>query len=212
MGKDKKKYYVVWKGRKTGVFETWNECLTQIHGFPDAVYKSFKTRQLAEEAFKSESDKFIGKDIFESELSEEQIKLLGEPIQESISVDGAWNTFTGIVEYQGVETHSGKVLFKAGPFEDGTNNIVEFLSIVHALAYCKQNNLTLPIYSDSRNAIGWVRNKTQKTNHKQSEKNKKLFDMLDRAVKWLNSNEYQNEILKWETRAWGENPADFGRK
>lgn len=212
MSKQKQKYYVVWKGRKTGIFETWAECTDQIHGFPDAVYKSFKTRHLAEEAYKSESEKFIGKDIFESELSEEQIKLLGEPILESISVDGAWNTFTGVVEYQGVETKTGKALFKVGPFEDGTNNIVEFLSIVHALAYCKQHGLTIPIYSDSRNAIGWVKNKTQKTNHHRSEKNTKLFDLLDRAVKWLNENEYPNKILKWETRAWGENPADFGRK
>lgn len=212
MGKKKQKYYVVWKGRKTGVFETWEECAQQIHGFTDAIYKSFKTRQLAEEAFKSESEKFIGKDIFESELSEEQIKLLGEPILESISVDGAWDTFTGVVEYQGVETKTGKVLFKAGPFEDGTNNIVEFLSIVHALAYCKQHSLAIPIYSDSRNAIGWVNNKTQKTNHQKSEKNGKLFELLERAVKWLKENEYQNKVLKWETKAWGENPADFGRK
>ncbi len=212
MVKQKQKYYVVWKGRQTGVFETWAECTAQIHGFPAAVYKSFNTRQLAEEAFMSESNKFIGKDIFESELTEEQIKLLGDPILESISVDGAWNTFTGVVEYQGVETKTGNVLFRVGPLEDGTNNIVEFLSIVHALAYCKQHDLTIPIYSDSRNAIGWVKNKTQKTNHQKSERNKKLFDLLDRAVKWLNEKEYPNEILKWETKAWGENPADFGRK
>lgn len=212
MAKPKQKYYVVWKGRKTGIFNTWAECTNQIHGFPDAIYKSFKTLQAAEEAFKSDSNNYIGQDIFDSELSEEQIKLLGDPILESISVDGAWNTFTGVVEYQGVETKTQKVLFRAGPFEDGTNNIVEFLSIVHALAYCKQKNLSLPIYSDSRNAIGWVKNKTQKTNHQQSEKNKKLFELLDRAVKWLNENEYSNEILKWETKAWGENPADFGRK
>ena len=95
MAKRKQKFYVVWKGRKTGIFESWEECTAQIHGFNEAVYKSFKSRHLAEEAFKSESDKFIGQDIFESELSEEQIKLLGDPIMESISVDGAWNTFTG---------------------------------------------------------------------------------------------------------------------
>ncbi len=212
MAKQKQKYYVVWKGRKTGVFETWNECTEQIHGFPDAVYKSFKTKQLAEEAFKSNSSEFIGKDIFETELTEDQLALIGDPIKESISVDGAWNTFTGEVEYQGVETGTGKVLFRVGPFEDGTNNIVEFLGIVHALAYCKQQSLKLPIYSDSRNAIKWVKNKEQKTNHEKSEKNIKLFDMLDRAVKWLKENDYPNSILKWETKAWGENPADFGRK
>lgn len=208
----KKKYYVVWVGRQTGIFETWEDCNEQIFGYPKAVYKSFKTKELAEQALNSSSKEFIGKDIFETELTEEQLKKIGDPIKDSISVDGAWNTTTGIVEYQGVHTETGKVLFKAGPFEDGTNNIVEFLAIVHALAYCKEKEIKLPIYSDSRNAIGWVRDKEARTNHEKSDKNIKLFELIDRAIKWLNENTYKNEILKWETRAWGENPADFGRK
>lgn len=208
----KSKFYVVWVGRQTGVFETWDECKAQIFEYPKAVYKSFKTRQLAEQAFGSSSQEFIGKDLFETELTEDQLKLIGDPIDESMSVDGAWNTSTGIVEYQGVHTKTKKVFFKMGPFEDGTNNIVEFLGIVHGLAYCKQHKLSLPIYSDSRNAIGWVRDKNARTNHPRSPKNEKLFNLIDRAIKWLNENEYENKVLKWETKAWGENPADFGRK
>lgn len=208
----KQKFYVVWKGRKTGIFESWDDCKTQINGFADAQYKSFKTRALAEEAFKSDPTKFIGQDIFESELTEEQIKLIGNPILDSISVDAAWNTFSGVVEYQGVNTKTREKLFSQGPFEDGTINIVEFLAIVHALAYCKQYNISIPIYSDSRNAIKWVKEKEVKTLHVQNEKNKKLFDLIDRAITWLNNNEYTNQILKWETKAWGENPADFDRK
>jgi ribonuclease HI len=208
----KQKFYVVWKGRQIGIFANWDECNTQIHGYAGAVYKSFKTRQLAEAAYNSNSNDFIGKDIFETELTEEQLKLIGDPFLESISVDGAWNTSSGVVEYQGVDTATCKVLFRAGPFEDGTNNIVEFLAIVHALAYCKQNGLDVPIYSDSRNAIGWVKDKEARTNHDRSERNEKLFQLIDRALSWINKNEYPNKILKWETKAWGENPADFGRK
>ncbi|MDA3613943.1 ribonuclease H1 domain-containing protein [Polluticaenibacter yanchengensis] len=208
----KKKYYVVWVGRQSGIFESWEDCSEQVSGYPKAVYKSFKTKELAEQAFKSESKEFIGKDIVETELTSEQIALIGEPIKDSISVDGAWNTETGVVEYQGVHTAKGNTLFKVGPMEDGTNNIVEFLAIVHALAYCKQQNLKLPIYSDSRNAIGWVKNKQARTKLDRSDKNEKLFELIDRAIKWLKENEYDNLILKWETKAWGENPADFGRK
>jgi ribonuclease HI len=208
----KQKFYVVWKGRQIGVFGSWEECNAQIHGYAGAVYKSFKTRQLAEAAFSSNSNDFIGKDFFESELTKEELTLIGHPVLESISVDAAWNTTSGKVEYQGVDTATRKVLFKAGPFEDGTINIVEFLCIVHALAYCKQNGLVVPIYSDSRNAIGWVRDKEVRTSHLRSEKNEKLFQLIDRALNWLNTNEYPNKILKWETRAWGGNPADFGRK
>ena len=208
----KQKYYVVWKGRQLGIFESWEECNTQIFGFKDAVYKSFKSRQLAEEAFKGTSKDFIGKDIFETDLTKEQLILIGDPIQNSIAVDGAWNTTNGQVEYKGVISKTKEVIFKEGPFEDGTINIVEFLAIVHALAYCKQKKLTLPIYSDSRNAIAWVQDKEARTLHERSEKNKKLFELIDRAIKWLNENEFKNKILKWETKAWGENPADFGRK
>jgi ribonuclease HI len=181
----KSKFYVVWKGRQTGIFESWKDCNAQIFQFPKAVYKSFKTQRLAEQAFKSSWWEYIGKNIFETELTEEQLKLVGDPIEESISVDGAWNTGTGVVEYQGVHTKTKEVIFKMGPFEDGTNNIVEFLGIVHALAHCKRNKITLPIYSDSRNAIGWVRDKEARTNHDRRDKNKKLFELIDRAIKWL---------------------------
>lgn len=208
----KNKFYVVWVGRKIGVFDTWDKCHEQTSGFPKAVYKSFKTKELAEQAFNSSSKEFIGKDIFETELTEEQHAKIGEPLDESISVDGAWNTATGVVEYQGVHTGTRKVLFKAGPFEDGTNNIVEFLAIVHALAHCKKNDIKHPIYSDSLNAIAWVRDKEARTKHDKNDKNIKLFELIDRAIKWLKENTYENEILKWETKAWGENPADFGRK
>jgi ribonuclease HI len=207
----KKKFYVVWKGRQTGIFETWEECKTQIHEFPRAVYKSYNTRELAEEAFKKEKT-FYRRNMINHELTEDKVKLIGAPILESISVDGAWNTSTGDVEYKGVDTATIKELFRVGPLEDGTNNIVEFLGIVHALAYCKKNDLTLPIYSDSRNAIAWVKDKQARTNHKRSDRNEYLFQLIDRALKWLNENEYSNKILKWETRTWGENPADFGRK
>jgi len=208
----KQKYYVVWKGRKTGIFNTWDECNEQVMGFKDAVFKSFKTKELAEHAFTCSSNNFIGIDIFECELTEEQLKLIGEPILESISVDGAWNTATGVIEYQGVETKTKQILFKQGPFEDGTNNIAEFLGLVHALAYCKKKNLSHPIYSDSTTAISWVRDKQARTDHPKSDKNIKLFELIDRAINWLTENEYKNQILKWETKAWGEIPADFGRK
>ena len=206
------KFYVVWKGRQTGVFETWDDCKLQTEKFPKAVYKSFKTRQLAEQAFKDGWWEYIGKDIIETELTEEQLLLVGKAVEESISVDGAWNTITGVVEYQGVYTKTKAPIFKVGPLEDGTINIVEFLGIVHALAHCKKHNIVLPIYSDSRNAIGWVRDKEARTNHKRSDKNTKIFELLDRAIKWLKENEYENQVLKWETKGWGENPADFGRK
>lgn len=208
----KPKFYVVWQGRETGVFTSWDDCKAQTNGFEGAVFKSFDSKILAEEAFKNPSEQYVGKNKNVNALSKEALAFIGDPIEDAIAVDGAWNTTTGMVEYQGVYIKTGEVLFHVGPLEDGTNNIVEFLAIVHALALSKQWHWKVPIYSDSKIALGWVTEKKARTNHPPSDKNKKLFEMLARAEKWLQNNTYENELLKWETKAWGENPADFGRK
>lgn len=207
------KYYVVWKGRETGVFSSWEDCKAQTNGFDGAVFKSFESREFAEEAYKNSSQLYVGQQKkIVNKLSKEELERIGIPIEDAIAVDGAWDNTTGLVEYQGVYIKTGEVLFHVGPLEDGTINMVEFLAIVHALALCKQWHWTIPIYSDSKIALGWINEKKARTNHSLSEKNKKLFEMLARVEKWLKSNTYENELLKWETKAWGENPADFGRK
>jgi len=58
----------------------------------------------------------------------------------------------------------------------------------------------------------WTKDKKVKTKLEKSKLNTHLFDLITRAVNWLNTNEYKNKILKWETAYWGEIPADFGRK
>ena len=208
----KQKYYVVWKGREIGVFENWDECKSHIEGYQGAVYKSFTTKEAAIDAFGSNSSLYIGKVIFNSELSEKELQKIGSPILESISVDGAWNTSTGLIEYQGVYTRNKEIVFKQGPFYDGTNNVAEFLAIVHALAYCKSKEILLPIYSDSKNAISWVNAKKARTKLLQTSRNSILFELMSRAESWLKENKYESAVLKWETKAWGENPADFNRK
>jgi ribonuclease HI len=118
----------------------------------------------------------------------------------------------GPVEYRGVELTTGAELFRLGPYKNGTNNIGEFLAIVQALMMLEKEGKPTPIYSDSVNAILWVKAKKCRTNHLQDASNKALFDLIARAEDWLNTHAYANPILKWETDDWGENPADFGRK
>jgi ribonuclease HI len=207
----KQKYYVVWQGRSNGIYETWDDCRKQIDGFAGAIYKSFVSKNKAIEAYNGNSNLYIGNKQLDFHIYDD-LGDIGLPIRESISVDGAWNTANGLIEYQGVHTTTKEILFKQGPFHDGTNNIAEFLAIVHALAYCKSNNFSVPIYSDSRNAIGWIKIKKAKTKLTPSSNNSIIFDLLHRAEAWLHQNEYENKILKWETKFWGENPADFGRK
>lgn len=207
----KKHFYVVWVGKKPGIYKSWNECNKQIKNFPGAKYKGFVTEEMAKRAYENQSE-FFGKKVVESSLTAAQLDAIGKPITQSIAVDGAGNNKTGTVEYQGVFTETGTLLFHKGPFKGGTNNIVEFLALVHALAYSKKHKLNYPIYSDSRTAMSWVRKKKANTKVEITQENLEIIGLVRRAESWLQENTWTNPILKWETKAWGEIPADFGRK
>lgn len=209
--KSGKKFYTVWRGNETGVFDSWKACQKAIDGYPGAIYKSFPNEEEAWQAFDDNYANHIGKGK-QKKPTPEQLKQYGKPVMDSISVDAACNGKTGRIEYQGVDTLSGAVFFKMGPFEKGSNNIGEFLAIVHALAWCKKHQIERPIYTDSNTALTWVKNKKTKTKVTPTAENAPLFDLIKRAENWLSNNTWKNAILKWHTEAWGEIPADFGRK
>jgi len=208
----KKKFYVIWKGHKTGIFTSWNVCKKHITDFKGVQYKSFASKEMAETAFKGNYEDYIGRDTKKIQLSSEELKLIGKPVVPSLSVDAACSGNPGKMEYRGVDTKTKKQFFIQGPFDKGTNNIGEFLALVHGLSLLKQKNSTLPIYSDSKIAMSWVKKGQCRTNLQITLENKPLFDLIKRAEKWLKENNYSTQILKWETKAWGEIPADFGRK
>ena len=204
----KKKYYVVWKGYSPGIYSNWEECKAQVFGYEKAKYKSFSSFEEAKEAFAENPWKYLNskKTSKTSALSNKEI------IKDSIAVDAACSGNPGLMEYRGVYVGDESEIFHVGPLEDGTNNIGEFLAIVHALALLKNKGKVTPIYSDSVNAIKWVERKKCNTKLKQTGKNSAIFDMIERAEKWLHQNQFANQILKWDTKKWGEIPADFGRK
>lgn len=209
----KQKYYVVWNGKKTGVFDSWEACKEQVDGVENAQYKSFSTRKEAEKAYRKKYSDYKGKTRKKKELSAAEKAKYGDPILKSLSVDAACSGNPGILEYRGVLTDSKKEVFKQGPFKNGTNNIGEFLALVHGISLLKSKKLhNYPIYSDSKIAISWVQKKQCRTNVVFDEKNRELLELIKRAEQWLHRNSFQNPILKWETKAWGEIPADFGRK
>lgn len=209
----KSKFYVVWKGRKTGVFTKWNVCKQQIDGFEGAQYKSFANLEEAEIASKGNYKDYKGKDTQKPVLSASEKLQFGTPILESIAVDAACAGNPGIMEYRGVLTHNKQEIFRKGPFKNGTNNVGEFLALVHGIALLKSKNQEkLPIYSDSKIAISWIRQKKCKTKLDFDHSNQELKILIERAENWLQQNTFKNPILKWETKAWGEIPADFGRK
>lgn len=206
-----KKYYVVWEGQRPGIYDNWTDCKLQTAGYPNARYKSFKSKAEAEDAYQSSSADHIKSKSRSARVT----KLIDKAavVWNSISVDAACSGNPGLMEYRGVDTETGDQIFHQGPFKQGTNNIGEFLGLVHALALLqKKKQFDLPIYTDSRTALAWVRNKKVKTTLKQTRNNKILFELMRRAIDWLKTNTYRNQILKWDTKNWGEIPADFGRK
>ncbi|HXL00402.1 MAG: ribonuclease H family protein [Dysgonamonadaceae bacterium] len=205
----KQKFYVVWQGRKPGIYTSWKECEAQVSGFENAQYKAFDSMVEAEKAFSENPWKYFNikkKEHKQTSFSSNRI------MKESVAVDAACSGNPGKMEYRGVYVATGEEIFHFGPLEGGTNNIGEFLGIVHALALLKQQNSPIPVYSDSNNAIKWVKNKKCNTKLKPTNENKYLFEVISRAEKWLAENDYSNPVIKWETDKWGEIPADFGRK
>ncbi len=209
----KKKYYVVWEGNKPGIYDSWTDCQLQIKGYPGAKYKAFKSREEAEAAFRVAftghiSSKAPGTAPKKTAVSEEARK---EIVWDSISVDAACSGNPGVMEYQGVDTATKSQIFHK-KFSLGTNNIGEFLALVHALALLKQEGKDTPVYTDSKIAMGWVKRKKAKTQLVRNAKTELLHTLITRAEAWLKNNTYKNPILKWDTERWGEIPADFGRK
>lgn len=212
MAKKKQKFYVVWYGHRTGVFPTWDDCKAAIKGVKGAQYKAFLTFAEAKTAYQREYADYVGKNTKKKTLSKEELLRIGKPNLYTIAVDAASSGNPGTMEYRGVDTQTHKQLFHQGPFLQGTNNVGEFLALVHGLAFLKQHESDRNIYSDSKIAIGWVKRKKCNTKLKRAAKNKKVFDLVARAENWLKNNSYSTVIIKWETKAWGEIPADFGRK
>ena len=223
----KSKFYVVWHGVEPGIYTDWDTCKQQINGFDGAIYKSFSTREEAEEAYNSSPYIYIArtKKNADDKVAVNGSQIVAPPTNrtdtvlplplevqaEALAVDAACSGNPGPMEYRGVYLRTGQVIFHFGPVH-GTNNIGEFLAIVHALALMKQKGINMPIYSDSRNAILWVKQKKCKTKLERTPRTEELYQLIERAEKWLKENKYTTPILKWDTSRWGEVPADFGRK
>ena len=222
----KQKYYVVWQGKKPGIYTDWDECREQVHGVVGAQYKGFDTMAEAEAASRLPYSSVVTSGApRETRISSTSgILIIDEngmtavkpgtdnpPILDALAVDAACSGNPGVMEYQGIYIPTRTRVFHYRA-EKGTNNIGEFLAIVHGLSYLKKHHLNQIMYSDSVNAINWVRQKQCKSKLPEDASTAELWDYIHRAEKWLRTNSYTTEIRKWDTDRWGEIPADFGRK
>ena len=210
MAKQKAKFYVVWQGREAGIYDSWAACEAQVKGVA-ARYKAFATREEAETALAADPKDYITHKP--KPLQCDPIaSSLNTPILPALAVDAACSGNPGLMEFRGVIADTGTQVFHRGPYADGTNNIGEFLAIVLGLAYLKLHNLPWVLYSDSKTAISWVRQRQCKTKIEWNTRNQDLLLAVRAAEKWLHENTWTTQIYKWDTEHWGEIPADFGRK
>jgi ribonuclease HI len=162
-----KKYYVVWEGRKKGIFTTWADCKAQVDKFAGAKYKSFPTLDDAEHAFAGNAGTKASKPQALKKthkgktppLSEEQIREM--PFDFKIFTDGACEPNPG-------EAGSGIAVYESntlaglwyGIYEaSGTNNTAELNGLNQALLIAKEKiaeDHTVAIYCDSKYSIQCV--------------------------------------------------------
>jgi ribonuclease HI len=221
----KQKYYVVWQGKQPGIYTDWDECKEQVQGVQGAQYKSFDTQAEAEAAIKLPYSSIVSRNIPNTQSTQKNPILtidengmtairpdaVNPPVLDALAVDAACSGNPGVMEYQGIYIPTRtRVFHYQAP--KGTNNIGEFLAIVHGLSYLKKHHLNQIIYSDSVNAISWVRQKQCKSKLAVDASTAELWDYVHRAENWLKTNSFTTEIRKWDTDRWGEIPADFGRK
>lgn len=216
-------FYGVWIGKTIGVYDNWDECKEQVNKFPGAIYSKLKSTNKKdalsefEELKKEKVDNNIDKNKAKNENStweEKKKENKGKPIEGVLTVDGASNGKN--CEFQAVWYPSGEKAFISKVFEGGTNNIAEFLGLVLAVKHLKDKGLPLIVYTDSITAMSWFRDKKANTTARATGKiTDELENLLTKSEMFLKQNHElmkQVKVLKWETKEWGEIPADFGRK
>ena len=197
------KYYVIREWKQTWIFTSRDECKDFVVWVKWAKYKSFKTLAEAEEALEKWFEPYYTKEKrFEKDIPFEK---------NSIAVDAACSHNPWMTEYQWIDLTTWQQIFheKLGEW---TNNIWEFLALVHWLSYLKKLNSDKAIYSDSKRAIKRVSEWKCKTNLTKTPENEQIFNLVKRAEKRLAENKYSTKILKRKTEDRWEIPADFGRK
>jgi ribonuclease HI len=209
MWKSEKKFYIVRKWKKIWIFDSRDECKESVNWYSDAKYKWFSNREEAEIALQEWWEKYYEvKNITKKEkVNSEDIPFFAE----SIAVDAACSGNPWEMEYRGIDLQNWDEIFHE-KFKIWTNNIGEFLAIVHGLKYLWDDNRV--IYSDSRIAMSWISQWKCKTqiNADQNPDFWITLKAIEWAENWLKENWIKHKILKWNTEDWWEIPADFGRK
>ena len=139
------KYYAVKKGRKTGIFTSWDECKEQVHGFLDAEYKSFSSEEDA-------NNYLLDKKV---EVSSDVTKAY---------VDGSFNEKTNEYSFGVVLLHEGQEIhfkksFPQDELSSMRNVAGEIKGAGFIILYCLNIGIKkLVVYHDYEGVSKWYQN------------------------------------------------------
>ncbi|MBR1772987.1 MAG: ribonuclease H family protein [Eubacterium sp.] len=151
------KYYAVRKGLVPGIYNSWEECKNNVHGFPGAEYKSFKTLE--------EAKAYLGDISSDTEkASQDLVEYLSSKMTSSAIayVDGSYNVATGEYAYGMLIFHAGKLYEECKSFDDpemsSMRNVAgEIQGAARAMAYSVENGIdSLDIYYDYAGIEKWA--------------------------------------------------------
>lgn len=144
-----KKYYAVKAGRKTGVFESWDECKSAVSGFSGAAYKSFTNR---EDAI----------DFVNGSAKSQKAQNREEKQSEAFAyVDGSYDDTTKSYSYGMVMMHGEDELhffkkFEKDDMSDMRNVAGEIEGSMAAMKYCIENGIkSISIFYDYEGIQKW---------------------------------------------------------
>jgi len=212
------KYYVVRNGKKKWIFDSWDETKVIVEWFQNAKYKSFDDYDIAKKSFDMWYDVFFGQRDKKVKKDKKEIIKNKKILTPSICVDASCMGNPGNLQYQIVDTGNLCNIYKSPIFEHWTQNIWEYMAIVHWMMILSENDFYKKykiIYSDSNTAISWIVNKKPKTSLIRDIYNIKLKNQFEKTNKWLleNTEKIKNiQVIKRETKYRWEILADFGRK
>jgi len=194
------KYYAVKKGMKTGIFYSWEECRANVHGYPGALYKSFKTREEALAYLGEDAASGDGNGLGEKTASAEKDTAAGRNISGTagngglegqncvkIYVDGSYNGLTEEFSYGMVVLLGGREEKFNCKFNDkelaAMHNVAgEIKGAEAAMQYALDRNLAeIEIYHDYEGIARWCLGEW-KTNKEGTKAYKAFYDKACRQV------------------------------
>ena len=201
----KKKIYAVRKGKITGIFYSWDECSASVNGYPGAEYKSFTTKE--------EANDYLG-NSFTAQIEEEkkdQKNTSSSSTESTLTayVDGSFDPSIGKYAFGCILlTPEGEIIRESGNGQDpeslAIRNVAgEMLGAMYAVQWAINHGYpSLTIYYDYEGIAKWAQGDWKAKNKRTQQyaefmNGKKSYIQLSfQKVKAHSGDHYNEEVDK----------------